>query len=68
MILWKLNLIMQIKEYAELVEQMRKAQNQYFATKSSIDLQTAKRIEKRVDEETEIIVAPHRIKNQQSLF
>jgi hypothetical protein len=59
---------MELKQYAELVEQMRKAQNQYFTTKSSIDLQTAKRIEKRVDEETEIIVAPHRIKNQQSLF
>jgi hypothetical protein len=59
---------MEIKEYAELVERMRKAQNQYFKTRSSIDLNLSKKLEKEVDEATESILGPDRIKNQTSLF
>jgi hypothetical protein len=56
------------KEYAELVERMRKAQNQYFKTRSSIDLNISKKLEKDVDEATESILGPDRIKNQTTLF
>lgn len=59
---------MDIKEYAELVERMRKAQNQYFKTRSSIDINISKKLEKEVDEATESILGPDRIKNQTSLF
>jgi len=59
---------MEAKEYTELVERMRKAQNQYFKTRSSIDLNISKKLEKEVDEATESILGPDRIKNQTSLF
>lgn len=59
---------MDIKEYAELVEKTREAQNDYFRTRSSVALQVSKKREKELDEATETILAPFKIKNQQSLF
>lgn len=59
---------MELKEYAELVERVRKAQNQYFKTKASIDLDFSKKIERILDKETENILGPDRIKNQTELF
>lgn len=59
---------MEPKMYAELVERMRKAQNQYFRTRSSYDLNLSKKLEREVDEATEAILGPDRIKNQTSLF
>jgi hypothetical protein len=59
---------MDLKAYAELVERMRKAQTQYFRTRSSYDLNLSKKLEREVDEATESILGPDRIKNQTSLF
>ena len=59
---------MELKDYAELVERMRKAQNQYFKTRSTYDLNISKKLERDVDEATESILGPERIKNQTSLF
>jgi hypothetical protein len=56
------------KEYADLVERMRKAQIQYFKTRATYELNLSKKLEKEVDEATESILGPERIKNQTSLF
>lgn len=59
---------MEFKEYAELVERVRKLQTQYFKTRSSIDLDASKKLERILDQKTEEILGPDRIINQQSLF
>lgn len=59
---------MEPKEYAELVERMRKAQTQYFKSRATYDLNLSKKLEREVDEATEAILGPDRIKNQTSLF
>jgi hypothetical protein len=59
---------MEIKEYAALVERMRTAQNEYFRTRAGSILAVSKSIEKKVDEATESILGPDRIKNQTKLF
>jgi spermidine synthase len=41
---------MTLIELAELVQQMRNAQKEYFRTRSGSALDNAKRLEKRVDE------------------
>ena len=46
---------MEIKEYAFLVEEMRKAQKRYFKTRLRDSLTEAKQLEKKVDTETELI-------------
>lgn len=46
---------MEIKEYAFLVEEMRKAQKRYFKTRLRDALTEAKQLEKKVDTETELI-------------
>jgi hypothetical protein len=66
--LFRSRLKMEQTAYAELVERMRKAQTQYFKTRSSIDLNISKKLEREVDEATESILGPGRIKNQTSLF
>lgn len=59
---------MELIEYAELVDKVRNQQKKYFQTRSSIDLNLSKKFEKNLDEATENILGPNRIKNQQSLF
>lgn len=46
---------MEIKEYALLVAEMRKAQKRYFKTRLQEALKEAKQLEKKVDTETELI-------------
>lgn len=46
---------MEIKEYALLVAEMRKAQKRYFKTRLQEALVEAKQLEKKVDTETELI-------------
>ena len=46
---------MEIKEYALLVAEMRKAQKRYSKTKLQEALKEAKQLEKKVDAETELI-------------
>lgn len=46
---------MEIKEYALLVAEMRKAQKRYFKTRLQEALKEAKQLEKKVDLETELI-------------
>jgi hypothetical protein len=57
-----------INEYAALVERMRRAQQEYFRTRAIIALNISKKLEREVDEATESILGPDRIKNQTSLF
>jgi hypothetical protein len=57
-----------IKEYAALVERMRTAQQEYFRTRAILALNVSKKLERDVDEATEPILGPDRIKNQTSLF
>jgi hypothetical protein len=47
----KANNIMDSKTFFKLVEQMRKAQRKYFASRSSLWLQQSKLLEKEVDAE-----------------
>ena len=46
---------MEIKEYALLVAEMRKAQKRYYKTRLQEALIEAKQLEKKVDLETELI-------------
>ena len=46
---------MEIKEYAFLVEEMRKAQKRYFKTRLRDALTESTQLEKKVDTETELI-------------
>lgn len=46
---------MEIKEYALLVAEMRKAQKRYYKTRLQEALIEAKQLEKKVDVETELI-------------
>lgn len=46
---------MEIKEYALLVTEMRKAQKRYFKTRLQEALKEAIQLEKKVDLETELI-------------
>jgi hypothetical protein len=39
-----------IKSFEDLVREMRSAQRAYFATRSAIDLQKSKQLERKVDE------------------
>ncbi|WP_316778301.1 hypothetical protein [Pedobacter antarcticus] len=57
-----------IKEYAAFVERMRTAQNEYFRTRAQLALNVSKKREKEVDEATESLLGPDRIKNQTKLF
>ena len=44
---------MNAKEFFDLVNSMRKAQREYFATRSSDALELSKRLEREVDKEIE---------------
>lgn len=57
---------MNAKQFFDLVSDMRTAQKSYFRTRSRLDLQTSKRLEKEVDEE--IRRANARLKSQLNLF
>ena len=58
---------MDIKEYAALVERMRNYQKEYFRTKATLALVSSKKLEKSVDESTEIILAKGIFRNQTTL-
>lgn len=47
---------MEIKEYAKLVEEMRKAQKRYFKTRLPEALKKAIELEKKVDLDTDFIL------------
>lgn len=57
---------MNAKQFFDLVSEMRTAQKSYFRTRSRIDLQTSKRLEKQVDEEIRRVNA--RLNSQLNLF
>jgi hypothetical protein len=59
---------MKIEEYAALVERMRTAQNEYFRTRAQTAMNVSVKLERQVDEATETILGPNRIKNQTTLF
>jgi hypothetical protein len=50
---------MTIRQFAELVADMRKAQKHYFRTQSVSALQEAMRLERRVDETIKFLLSPH---------
>ncbi|MFZ4705428.1 MAG: hypothetical protein ACOYMF_05415 [Bacteroidales bacterium] len=50
--------MIELTEYAELVARMRKAQRNYFRTRSPQDLQDSKNLEKLVDQATLNIMIP----------
>lgn len=58
---------MDIKEYASLVERMRASQKEYFRTKATLALVSSKKLEKAVDEATEVILATGMFRNQTTL-
>lgn len=45
------------RKYAELVHETRQAQNLYFSVRSTHNLQIAKKLEKRLDQNTEAILS-----------
>lgn len=47
-----------ISKFAESVQQMRSAQNEYFRTRSSISLTKSKKLEKEVDDMVTAVVKP----------
>ena len=54
------------KEFFDLVARMRKAQQEYFRTRTSASLSVSKKLERAVDEEIEIV---HRVtSNPKQLF
>lgn len=57
----------EIKAYAEVVEQMRKKQKEYFQTRQRSVLEQSKHLEKMVDELTADILGGNS-KNQLDLF
>lgn len=57
---------MNAKQFFDLVSEMRTAQKSYFNTRSRIDLQTSKRLEKQVDDE--ILRVNARLNSQLNLF
>lgn len=57
-----------IDEFIEAVKKMRKAQNEYFRTRSGIALNEAKKLEKQVDEMLPQDISPIKNQEQPKLF
>ena len=57
-----------IDEFIEAVKKMKKAQNEYFRTRSGIALNEAKKLEKHVDEMLPPDISPIKNQEQPKLF